>query len=217
MPNVAHESVRLALLDGRFGDGSRQEHDRAQLRFFSRRGVFSLFENAGFAIAQIEGIAVEIERPTAEVDQLPESARAQLDRDPDARVCEFVVVARPAPSGLPSSVLSHFHSLHGELAEARRALDEGAAEIERLTGHLVRVNASEAELSRCLDATDNELEERLHRLTEARASLAAASGERDAAAEEERRAREQLEVIRATRAWQLATRFWRVKALLATR
>src|SRR5262249_30095248 len=56
LPNVAHLSVRLALLSGRFPYGETGLLDSAHLRFFTRESVDELFDKAGFAIGQFHRI-----------------------------------------------------------------------------------------------------------------------------------------------------------------
>lgn len=52
VPNVAHWSVRLGLLAGRFEYGERGILDRTHLRFFTRRSVLRLIRGAGLEVEQ---------------------------------------------------------------------------------------------------------------------------------------------------------------------
>src|SRR5262249_16497031 len=53
IPNVAHLSVRLALLQGRFPYGANGVLDRTHLRFFTLESIERLLDDAGFVIGQI--------------------------------------------------------------------------------------------------------------------------------------------------------------------
>src|SRR5262245_7663973 len=57
LPNVAHGSVRLALLLGRFDYTPYGLLDDTHLRFFTRSSLVSLFEKSGWSVADF--IAVE--------------------------------------------------------------------------------------------------------------------------------------------------------------
>ena len=52
IPNVAHASVRLALLSGSFRYREQGLLDESHLRFFTREGVQDLFEGAGYVITE---------------------------------------------------------------------------------------------------------------------------------------------------------------------
>src|SRR5438067_1525746 len=94
LPNVAHGSVRLALLGGRFPYGERGLLDRTHLRFYTREGIESLFEEAGLAIGHLERQLLEIvalqahlqeviavkDRHIAEQDRHTAQLQAALDR-----------------------------------------------------------------------------------------------------------------------------------------
>jgi SAM-dependent methyltransferase len=54
VPNVAHWSVRLALLFGRFSYTARGILDRSHLRFYTLSSIRAELEQAGFAIERVE-------------------------------------------------------------------------------------------------------------------------------------------------------------------
>jgi 2-polyprenyl-3-methyl-5-hydroxy-6-metoxy-1,4-benzoquinol methylase len=95
IPNIAHGSVRLALLRGEFRYRDLGLLDTTHLRFFTRESVDDLLAEAGLA-------AVEFLRTTAGLfetelgikpgDFRPEVIRA-VEADPEARTYQFVVKA----------------------------------------------------------------------------------------------------------------------------
>jgi SAM-dependent methyltransferase len=99
VPNVAHGSVRLALLGGQFLPGERDAHDRTRVRFFTRDALVRLLEEAGFVVGHIETTESPIHGPDAPIDamRLPAGLLDELARDPDARADQFLVVAHPVP------------------------------------------------------------------------------------------------------------------------
>lgn len=101
IPNVAHGSVRLALLEGRFPYSEQGLLDRTHLRFFTRESLERLFQSSGYAIG-------EWRRTTAGVfdteiglgkggypPNLVESVRAL----PESETYQFIVRAHPAHEG----------------------------------------------------------------------------------------------------------------------
>ena len=61
VPNVAHLSVRVQILFGRFRYSSRGILDKTHLRFFTRRTTLELITNSGFTVNQITASAVPLE------------------------------------------------------------------------------------------------------------------------------------------------------------
>lgn len=106
IPNVAHGSVRLALLGGRFQYTETGLLDRSHLRFYTRQSIEELFEEAGFAIGHLERVNLPIGATDVRYDEsvLPAGLAEWLSHDPDALTYQFVVVAYPLARG-ESSVL----------------------------------------------------------------------------------------------------------------
>lgn len=98
VPNVAHGSVRLALLRGEFRYSEMGLLDRSHLRFFTRETLADLFRDAGYAIKQwqdIEGDPFGNELGLREEDYPPHLAQS-IRSDQDALTYQFVVKARPS-------------------------------------------------------------------------------------------------------------------------
>lgn len=125
IPNVAHVSVRLALLKGKFEYSDLGLLDDTHLRFFTRASLDEMLRAA-------ELVAVESRRTTAgffdtEIpldpsDYAPELLAA-LSNDPDGRTYQFVVKAVPVDS---SPALRRLHQQTteqgAEIRRLRRAL-----------------------------------------------------------------------------------------------
>jgi 2-polyprenyl-3-methyl-5-hydroxy-6-metoxy-1,4-benzoquinol methylase len=98
IPNVAHGSVRLALLTGEFPYEEAGLLDRTHLRFFTRASVEELFAASGYAIDQLERVHVPIDQATPyDRDRLPAGVEDAVAAMPEATTFQFVVVARPSP------------------------------------------------------------------------------------------------------------------------
>src|SRR5262249_18080924 len=104
VPNIAHLSVRLALLGGRFPYSETGLLDHSHLRFYTRETVERVLEDAGFAIGHLERIERTPERSEVPYDRaiIPASLLESLLQDPESRTYQILVVAYPLPiEGLP--------------------------------------------------------------------------------------------------------------------
>jgi 2-polyprenyl-3-methyl-5-hydroxy-6-metoxy-1,4-benzoquinol methylase len=130
IPNVAHASVRLALLGGSFRYRNQGLLDQTHLRFFTREGVQDLFESSGFVITQWQRRRLEVEETEIPVPRgIPDSARTWVTGDPEATTYQFVVCA------VPSEPAPQLHAWRTKLGEARTELEQLrplAAEVEVL-------------------------------------------------------------------------------------
>lgn len=102
IPNIAHGSVRLALLTGQFRYTELGLLDRTHLRFFNRAGIEELFEDAGYVIRQWHRIEFDILETEVDVpsDVVPPHLLEAVRAAPEATTYQFIVVAEPtdAPS-----------------------------------------------------------------------------------------------------------------------
>ena len=148
IPNVAHASVRLALLGGAFRYREQGLLDEGHLRFFTREGIQDLFESSGYLITQWLRRRLEVEESEITVpSSVPEEARAWATGDSEATTYQFVV------SAVPSEPAAQLHAWRTELEEARDELDRlrpVAAEVELLRAELEEL--------RPLRGTDEELQ-----------------------------------------------------------
>jgi len=135
IPNVAHGSVRLALLHGGFPRADLGLLDRTHLQFVTRDSLADMVADGGWTPALIEPIIrepLDSEVPFP-LDALTEKVVGQVVADPEAWAYQYLVIAYPtAPEGLTGlpAVLSRLGAdvrrLTAELAELRRvaAVDE---------------------------------------------------------------------------------------------
>ncbi len=95
IPNVAHASLRLALLGGDFSYTDLGLLDRTHLRFYTRETLDELFRNAGYAISDWKRIVLEpfvTEQGLSEEDYPPFLTNAMRE-DEDALTYQYVVRA----------------------------------------------------------------------------------------------------------------------------
>ena len=106
VPNVAHVSVRLALLAGEFRYRETGLLDETHMRFFTRASLQDLFERCGFVIVRRLRTRRSLEESEVEVPRgaVDEAAQALAAADDEATTYQFVVSASPptTPRSSPS-------------------------------------------------------------------------------------------------------------------
>jgi 2-polyprenyl-3-methyl-5-hydroxy-6-metoxy-1,4-benzoquinol methylase len=120
IPNVAHASVRLALLSGRFRYRQQGLLDESHLRFFTRDSIRDLFEQSGYVVTDWSRVTATVgESELADDARDAPAVEEFLARDPESTTYQFVVRAVPS---------------HGteQLTAVRAALDEASVELEQL-------------------------------------------------------------------------------------
>lgn len=142
LPNVAHGSVRLALLSGQFRYRDIGLMDRTHLRFFTRETIEELLDAAELGMATLHRHDLNIDASEVPFDDsaVPAELRAALDRDPEARTYQFVVKAFPmARDGL--------REVQRRLHEQAQELDAEARERKRLATELDAARTQVARLA----------------------------------------------------------------------
>jgi hypothetical protein len=147
IPNVTHAAVRLQLLDGKFSYTDTGLLDRTHVRFFDRDEVGRLFADAGTTV--IERLEVRREPHETEIpvdlSAVPEETLAAIKADPDARVFQWIIVARAGveiegeATGLTTALLA-------QTGQLERAVRESADHIAWLEGHLAAKTEHEQQL-----------------------------------------------------------------------
>jgi 2-polyprenyl-3-methyl-5-hydroxy-6-metoxy-1,4-benzoquinol methylase len=118
LPNVAHISLRLELMAGRFTYRDVGLLDRTHLRFFDRDGVDDLLDAAGWSHFEVDRVVRRLGTTEVELDSPPPELVQLIEEDPEAYTYQFVVCAAPAGS----EVLSRPPTLPAAVAQ-RKALE----------------------------------------------------------------------------------------------
>ena len=97
IPNIAHGSVRLSLLQGEFRYRKLGLLDDTHLRFFTRASVEELFKTAGYAIEVMERSTAGIFETEIAVNHeaVPSALLWRLSHDEEALTYQFVCKAVP--------------------------------------------------------------------------------------------------------------------------
>lgn len=98
LPNVAHISVRLALLGGQFTYTDLGLLDKTHLRFFDANGVHELLQDAGWRAFDVARVTRRLGTTEIEIEDADPRLVKELERDPDAVTYQFVVAAAPEGS-----------------------------------------------------------------------------------------------------------------------
>jgi len=149
VPNVAHGSVRLALLGGHFDYRDAGLLDSTHLRFFTLGSFEQLLDEAELGLAELHRHELNLDASEIGFDPevVPVAIREKLEQDPDARTYQFVVKAIP----MEREGLREIQARLRELAELRAAAAR-TAELERTMAEIV---GREGELRQALiDAHD---------------------------------------------------------------
>jgi GT2 family glycosyltransferase/2-polyprenyl-3-methyl-5-hydroxy-6-metoxy-1,4-benzoquinol methylase len=138
VPNIAHGSVRLALLAGKFEYRDLGLLDDTHIRFFTRETLGRLFADAGFRIDEMQRSTAGIWEVEIKPPRNIASPRliAELEQDEDALTYQFVCKATPIGAAYDSAADRNLdlrnsltHTL--ELQRAIRQLREEMAGKER--------------------------------------------------------------------------------------
>ena len=142
IPNVAHASVRLALLGGSFRYREQGLLDETHLRFFTREGVEDLFEGSGYVVTHWLRRRLELEETEIPVPRgVPDEARVWATGDPEATTYQFVV--RSVPSEPAAQILAW----RAKLEEAETRLEELRSREDEFEARGAEVEAARAEVA----------------------------------------------------------------------
>ncbi len=141
IPNVAHGSVRLALLQGRWNYTPTGLLDRTHVRFVTYESLLAMLERAGLAVTDLRATVADPLATEVAVDSggLPPEVVTWVRRQPHTQVYQFVLAARPVQAGaapadlhmLPAIDLPEQRDVHWEADDLRRQVAELNDLIER--------------------------------------------------------------------------------------
>jgi 2-polyprenyl-3-methyl-5-hydroxy-6-metoxy-1,4-benzoquinol methylase len=168
IPNVAHGSVRLALLAGRFDYQDLGLLDATHVRFFTRSSVEDLFREAGMVPIDVRRTTAgffDTPVPVSEGEFAPEVVDA-VRADPESATYQFVLRAVPDDAEAAVSKLradaeamrDRITTLNGELRSARTRAEESEARAEDAEKRAADLETRLAGTVEELDGVRSELE-----------------------------------------------------------
>ncbi len=139
IPNIAHGSVRLALLGGEFRYRDWGLLDDTHLRFFTRSSIQDLFEETGYAITHWMRQRLDVGETEISVPHVPDAVREWLASDPETTTYQFVLRASSSESAAQIRTLREEvedlrpqREASAQLAVAREELGELRPEVATL-------------------------------------------------------------------------------------
>jgi len=96
VPNVAHRSVRLMLLEGRWDYDATGIMDATHLHFFTRDSLLDLFTRTGYAVQRLSAITLGTEDAGIRVNPALELMLEEHVKDAEQDVFQFVVLVTDA-------------------------------------------------------------------------------------------------------------------------
>ena len=99
IPNVAHLSVRLMLLEGRWEYKPFGIMDDSHLRFFTRKSIVDMFSKTNYFIVNMDEVRMPVESAGIDVNASLMHATNQLIRDDDQDVFQYVVISQKTSEG----------------------------------------------------------------------------------------------------------------------
>jgi 2-polyprenyl-3-methyl-5-hydroxy-6-metoxy-1,4-benzoquinol methylase len=198
LPNVAHASVRLALLEGRFDYQDLGLLDRTHLHFFTHKSIGQLFDEAELALVEIHRQEAPIDTTEISVDlgAVPADVLRDLEQDPDARTYQFVIKAVP----LEAPGMRELQSRMRDLALAKDAAEQELAllrkqavpRIQELEEALAAIGGREGEIRAALIEAHDQLLRRDEQVEEIDAKRCKAIEEHERAIDEREQLRARL-------------------------
>jgi 2-polyprenyl-3-methyl-5-hydroxy-6-metoxy-1,4-benzoquinol methylase len=151
IPNIAHGSVRLALLSGQFNYQDIGLLDATHLRFFTQETLAQLLDEAELGMAELHRHELNLDASEVpfDADAVSPQMREQLESDPEARTYQFVVKAIP----MEREGLRELQRQLREVAELRLKA-ERVAELEKA---LAEIGGREGGLRRALIEAHDQL------------------------------------------------------------
>ncbi len=186
IPNIAHGSVRLALLAGTFPYSEVGLLDRSHLRFFTRESVEQLFSDAGFSLTYVHRQRRAIERSEVPFNKeaVPREAVEAVVADTEALTYQFIVAAEADPDAeqedpeasdvanqeAESPEVAGLRQVVDQLQEANASLERRVAAADRQLKALKtakrRAALERAALSQDMEDRESNSSQRIHDLSE---------------------------------------------------
>jgi O-antigen biosynthesis protein len=156
IPNIAHGSVRLALMQGKFRYHSVGLLDNTHLRFFTRESLEQLFKDAGFLITGLRRTTRGIFDTEIEIDRdmVTEEILELVRRDPEGLTYQFVLTALPFGE---AATLATYERLIYELTRKLRNFEELQRILDIRTEQLAKKEREVAMLAQEVAQRNDEL------------------------------------------------------------
>jgi len=155
IPNIAHGSIRLALLQGRFEYTECGILDNTHIRFFTRDTVGQLFEKSGYLARIVDRTKLDY---LAESDAIPKNNRHEfsedtikkIEEDADCDTLQFIIRTYPHYGQY------QIHCMQFELERSQSQLHQTQSELVNLQSQFHQTQPELANLQSQLQHTQFE-------------------------------------------------------------
>ena len=182
IPNIAHGSIRLALLQGKFDYMKLGILDDTHLRFFTCKTTEELFKLSGYFIEEFDRTKLPIFSDSGIVPQLNEDSFSQeiiqqikFDRDVDT--LQFIVKAFPVSQEARhnqlltkqlESALAELDSNNSQLQEAQASLENSQSQLDQKQAELEQSRSQLEQKQAELEQSQSQLEQKQAELEQSR-------------------------------------------------
>jgi len=163
IPNVAHGSLRLALLRGEFRYRKTGLLDDTHIRFFTRDTIQELFESSGCLVTHWlrRNIEITMTEITVFPRHVPTEVWGLLEADPEAHTYQFVTRAIPVESAaILHQVRTELSASELEREQLRQRSDAQTEQIEHLTERVLALQAEHDKWYVWIQQLQQEIEQR---------------------------------------------------------
>lgn len=96
IPNIAHASVILSLLEDEFHYNPSGLLDKTHIRFFTKKSIYNFFESNGYFIEGIDFTKAKWNKTEFifASEHFPESLIAFMDEKPEREIYQYIIVAK---------------------------------------------------------------------------------------------------------------------------
>ena len=167
IPNGAHGSLALELLDGKWEYRNEGLLDRTHLHFFDKESLSALLDETGYLISQLDRVIIhprdtEMKTPW---DSYPRDITAYLEKvNPEYQTYQFIVKTHPTTaSGWKKGLQDALESEKNKVGDLEKKLKKAEKELVSLKSEVAGFEAEaskrEKEYLQNLDRETNRLEE----------------------------------------------------------
>lgn len=214
VPNVAHGSVRLSLLTGKFEYTELGLLDRTHLRFYTRATLVQMLAQGGFTTVHIDPVIAPLEAGETHPDEevaIPAPVRRFVDADPDAFCYQFVALAYPTDQLPETGIPALLARLHPRVEESERLALGRDRELGRAREELERAFSDALAARDEVIRRETEIAQLRRRVEDAEFEAEALRGELAAVGENRDACLKTIEEIHASTSWRVAQLLGRLR------
>lgn len=222
IPNVAHGSVSLALLNGKWEYRDLGLLDETHLRFFTKESILDLMRESHFLTGRLDRTIIDPRDTEIKIDweKYPEEVAEHLRKEnPEFQTYQFIIKAYPdTDAGKISYLEDRLSDETQKNEDMETALEETKQELSGVKGELEKRSTSQKEYLGAMswvqeqhqgdiESLKSDYERRLSELQSAldkvQAEMDACISEKDAILESSRHDAERLRIIETSFSWRL--------------